>query len=82
MASTEAERAEFKRWMEPVTHVYSKGMATPQEPAVSKASLRFDGFFIRVFLFQAWLRALSGRGDNSASHRGYLQPLDVAMSVL
>lgn len=38
MASTEAERAEFKRWMEPVTHVYSKGMATPNEPAVSKAS--------------------------------------------
>lgn len=24
--------------MEPVTHVYSKGMATPNEPAVSKAS--------------------------------------------
>lgn len=38
MASTEAERAEYMHWMEPVTHVYSKGMATPQEGAVSKAS--------------------------------------------
>lgn len=25
--------------MEPVTHIYSKGMATPQEPAVSKVSV-------------------------------------------
>ncbi|CAM9123949.1 unnamed protein product [Ectocarpus sp. 12 AP-2014] len=36
MAETEEERSEFKRWMEPVTHVYSKGMATPAEGAVSK----------------------------------------------
>lgn len=38
MAETDEERSEFKRWMEPVTHVYSKGMATPVEGAVSKAS--------------------------------------------
>ncbi len=38
MASTEEDKAEFKKWMEPVTHVYSKGMATPVEGAVSKAS--------------------------------------------
>lgn len=38
MASTEAEGQEARRWMEPVTHVYSKGMATLQEGAVSKAS--------------------------------------------
>lgn len=45
MASTEAGRAEFKSWMEPVTHVYSKGMATPQEPAVSKASVAIHPVF-------------------------------------
>lgn len=39
MASTEEEREEYKRWMEPVTHVYSKGMATPKDGAVSKASV-------------------------------------------
>lgn len=38
MATTEAERSEFKKLMEPVTHVYSKGMATPAEGAVSKVS--------------------------------------------
>ncbi|CAM9212422.1 unnamed protein product, partial [Hapterophycus canaliculatus] len=36
MATSEEERLEYKRWMEPVTHVYSKGMATPIEDAVSK----------------------------------------------
>lgn len=36
MASTAVEREAYKSWMEPVTHVYSKGMATNQEPAVSK----------------------------------------------
>lgn len=36
MADTEEEREGYKQWMEPVTHVYSKGMATPQEAAVSK----------------------------------------------
>lgn len=39
MATTEESKAEFKKWMEPVTHVYSKGMATPVEGAVSKASI-------------------------------------------
>lgn len=42
MATTQAERSEFKAFMEPVTHVYSKGMATAAEGAVSKvgAALR------------------------------------------
>lgn len=48
MASTDEERAEFKRWMEPVTHVYSKGMATPLEPAVSKASVAIWLCFVVV----------------------------------
>lgn len=41
MAATEAERSEFKKFMEPVTHVYSKGMATAAEGAVSKVSALF-----------------------------------------
>lgn len=41
MASTEAELEEYKGWMEPVTHVYSKGMATPQEGAISKVRTSF-----------------------------------------
>eukprot|EP00903_Cladosiphon_okamuranus_P005729 g5686.t1 len=36
MGTSEDDRSEFKRWMEPVTHVYSKGMATLAEGAVSK----------------------------------------------
>eukprot|EP00752_Nemacystus_decipiens_P003907 g3584.t1 len=36
MGTTEEDRSDFKKWMEPVTHVYSKGMATLAEGAVSK----------------------------------------------
>lgn len=39
MATTEAARSEFKKYMEPVTHVYSKGMATGAQAAVSKVRL-------------------------------------------
>lgn len=38
MGTSEANRSEFKRWMEPVTHVYSKGMATVVENAISMVS--------------------------------------------
>lgn len=38
MGTSEDEQSKFKRWMEPVTHVYSKGMATLAEGAVSQAS--------------------------------------------
>lgn len=38
MASSKEEKEEYKVWMEPVTHFYSKGMATAKDGAVSKVS--------------------------------------------
>lgn len=55
MASTEEGREEFKAWMEPITHMYSKGMATVQESAVSKVSFSQRAYQKQTFLVYFFL---------------------------
>lgn len=72
MGTTDSDRSEFKSWMEPVTHVYSKGMATLAEGAVSKASAVI---YLRLCCCCCCTRALLSRTL-------FLFPIEVASAIL